>query len=119
MRDLLGSHLLGLIFAAGSTGTAASTPPDNTFKVALVSGAAIVVAAAVTAFAATFQKSRPVEAMIPPSVYDNNEDGELENELRRRAELAEDRVTSQAARITQLERLLYLNHIDPDTGAPL
>lgn len=111
MRDLLSSHLLSFLLVDGTT----SPPSDNTLKVALVTGAAAVVAAAITAIAATFQRSRPVAALLPTS----QEDEDLESELRRRAESAEGQVATLNMRVAQLERYLYLAHIDPDTGAPL
>lgn len=114
----LNSHVLNFLLSAGES----STPPDNTLKVALVTGAAVVVAAAITAFAATFQRSRPIPALLPPAM----DDEDLETELRRRAKVAEDRaslVEGQIAELTQriakLERYLYLAHIDPNTGEPL
>lgn len=115
MRVLPLGHVLAALFATG-TQTAPATP-DNTLKVALISGLAAVVAAAITAFAATFQKSRPIEQFMRTEQQLQQDDVDLETELRRRAETAEDLVMARDRRIAQLERYLYVNHIDPETGS--
>lgn len=79
---------------------------DSTqIKIAAISATSAVVAAIIAALAATFQRNRPIENILPPPV---DHDG-LEIELRRRAEVAENRVN-------QLERLLIDNGFNPFTG---
>lgn len=99
---------------------ASSSPQDSTFKVAIVTTAGVVIAAAITSYAATFnRKHDPAPAPAPaPAPVDAAGDRLLREELIRRAETAERRCAEAERRNDQLEDLLWSHNINPNTVKP-
>jgi hypothetical protein len=106
-------HEILYILAEGSL---TPPPPDNTLKAAIVSACAVVLAAAITGFAATFTRRH--------GHHPSEED--YVDELVRRAEVAERRVAtlefrneSLTDRVDELERYCWRAGVDPGTGDPV
>lgn len=94
-------------------------PPvqDNSLKIAIITAASVVIAAAITAFASTFTRARRNE---------NRTEQEYVDELVRRAEVAERRAQrmeesrdSLQDRVDELEGYCWRAGIDPNTGHPV
>lgn len=122
-----GVHDLALQFAY----LAAGGGDGSAFKVAIVTTAGVVIAAGLTAFAATFQKRSTTEptsavpppVLLPPSVVGSQTADDLikltrqmRSELIRRAERAERRAEAAEVRIDELEALCWSHGVNPQTG---
>lgn len=100
-----------------SAATGASTGASDTLKVAIVTTIGVVLAAAITALAATFQRDKTAPLATAATTQD------LITELSRRAEAAERREQILLRknelllrRVDELEGYCWRHQIDPSTG---
>lgn len=112
---LWGTSISFRLFATVADGQ--GNPPSDTFKVAVVTTIGVVLAAAITALAATFQRDKSAPLATVSTTQD------LIAELARRAEAAERREQILhrkyeliMRRVDELEGYCWRHQIDPDTG---
>lgn len=107
MHDLLGGLANAVHLLADGSGAGSG---DTAVKAAVIGAGALIIATAITAFASTFQRTRPVPQPEPEP------DPPLVAELRRRAVSAEGRASRAEVRIDQLEAFCWDNNINPHSG---
>lgn len=112
-------HEILRLLADGANTVTNNTPPapDNSVKIAIITAMSVVLAAAITAVSATFTRRHDDDVRADQDYVD---------ELVRRAEVAERRVThlehqrdSLNERVDELERYCWRAGIDPNTGEPV